>query len=95
MSKAEQRALEAYPPKMRYVGIDSVKDNRKIDVNKPMRDRFVKAYRQAEKDMELTWEDINRIEIIIKDVYRNYSHGIEAKQFGIEVLNRFNKQKGK
>lgn len=52
------------------------------------------GYHQAEKDLTLTWEDINRIEIIIKDVYRDYPHGIEAKQFGVEVLNRFNKQKG-
>ena len=51
------------------------------------------GYHQAEKDLALTWEDINRIEIIIKDVYRDYPYGIEAKQFGIEVLNRFNKQK--
>lgn len=55
---------------------------------------YKEGYQQAEKHLALTWEDINRIEIIIKDVYRDYPHGIEAKQFGIEVLNRFNKQKG-
>ena len=55
---------------------------------------FLNGYHQAEKDLALTWENINRIEIIIKDVYRDYPHGIEAKQFGVEVLNRFNKQKG-
>ena len=54
---------------------------------------YLNGYHQAEKDLTLTWEDINRIEIIIKDVYRDYPHGIEAKQFGVEVLNRFNKQK--
>ena len=58
MSKAEDRALEAYPPKMRYVGIDSVKYDRKIDVNKPMRDRYVKAYHQAEKDLEIAREEV-------------------------------------
>ncbi len=55
---------------------------------------FLNGYQQAEKDLTLTWEDINRIEIIIKDVYRDYPHGVEAKQFGVEVLSRFNKQKG-
>lgn len=53
-----------------------------------------KAGSEWKEGFALTWEDINRIEIIIKDVYRDYPHGIEAKQFGIEVLNRFNKQKG-
>ena len=56
---------------------------------------YLNGYQQAEKDLALTWEDINRIEIIIKDVYKDYPHGIEAKQFGIEVLSRFNKQKEK
>lgn len=56
---------------------------------------FLNGYHQAEKDLALTWEDINRIEIIIKDVYRDYPHGIEVKQFGVEVLNRFNKLKEK
>ena len=60
-----------------------------------IKNAYIEGYRQAEKDFSLTWEDINRIEIIIKDVYRDYPHGIEAKQFGEEVLNRFNKQKGK
>lgn len=55
---------------------------------------FIEGYHQAEKDLTLTWEDINRIEIIIKDVYRDYPHGIEVRQFGVEVLNRFNKIKG-
>ena len=56
---------------------------------------YKEGYHQAEKDVALTWEDINRIEIIIKDVYRDYPHGIEVKQFGMEVLNRFNKLKEK
>ena len=56
---------------------------------------YKEGYHQAEKDLVLTWEDINRIEIIIKDVYRDYPHGIEVKQFGVEVLNRFNKLKEK
>lgn len=95
MSKAEERAFKEYPVFMTTL-IPAHDDLPLIeqDCNKFTREAYIKGYLQAEKDNELTWEDINRIEIIIKDVYRDYPHGIEAKQFGIEVLNRFNKQKG-
>lgn len=86
MSKAEDRALEAYPPKMRYVGIDSVKYDRKIDVNKPMRDRYVKAYHQAEKDLELTWEDVKAIFLLVQVEWSPNKNEEEIYQ---EVLKRF------
>ena len=93
MSKAEERALETYPPKMRYMGIDSVKYNRKIDVNKPMRDRYVKAYHQAEKDLELTWEDVHAIAIIEDRLIHELSLDDQAlpqtREFYQEVLKRF------
>lgn len=98
MSKAEERALEAYPPKMRYVGIDSVKYDRKIDVNKPMRDRYVKAYHQAEKDLELTWEDISAIRHTMARLRRQFSNDnqvVNNEEFCKEVLNCFRAQKGK
>ena len=150
MSKAEERALEAYPKEKRDI------TGFVVDIGHPqyMRDLYIEGYTQAEKDLienehekswrldeqlwsgfkdieeasyqyiydasndwlyeiptwhdvqdafkagarwkeniELTWEDINRIEIIIKDVYRDYPHGIEVKQFGMEVLKRFNKER--
>lgn len=92
--RASKRALEAYPPKMRYVGIDSVKDDRKIDVNKPMRDRFVKAYHQAEKDLELTLEDMRELHIIFTEVDVDIElckTDIKAETLGYyqEVLKRF------
>ena len=98
MSKAEQRALEAYPQKMRYVGIDSVKDDRKIDVNKPMRDRYVKAYHQAEKDSELTWEDMRELYIIFAEVDTEIElckTDIKSETLGYyqEVLKRFKNMK--
>lgn len=43
MSKAEDRALEAYP----YAEI--------------CREKYIEGYHQAEKDLELTWEDIVHI----------------------------------
>ena len=92
MSKAEDLALEKYPRRSVLV-VPARGGGYYADSH--LREGFIEGYHQAEKDLELTWEDINRIEIIIKDVYRDYPHGIEAKQFGVEVLNRFNKQKGK
>ena len=93
MSKAEERALEKYPKKIEWIG--NQWDGAPFDVNSESRVAYKQGYHQAEKDLTLTWEDINRIEIIIKDVYRDYPHGIEVKQFGVEVLNRFNKLKEK
>lgn len=81
MSKAEERAQAVYP-----TWRNSLDD--KFNSSSAYCG-FIKGYHQAEKDLELTWEDINRIEIIIEDVYKDYPHGIEVRQFGIEVLKRF------
>ena len=83
MSKAEERAKERY-----WLEQTNIDTQNKYQA-------YLEGYHQAEKDLALIWEDINRIEIIIKDVYRDYPHGIEVKQFGVEVLNRFLKQKEK
>ena len=83
MSKAKERAKERY-----WLEPNNIETQEKYAA-------YVEGYEQAEKDLALTWEDINKIEIIIKDVYRDYPHGIEVKQFGVEVLNRFNKLKEK
>ena len=56
---------------------------------------YFQGYHQAEKDLALRWVDINKIERLIKEVYEEYPHGIEVKEFGMKVLNRFNKQKEK
>lgn len=58
-----------------------------------MMSAYEEGYHQAEKDLALTWEDINLIELLIKEVYEEYPHGIEVKEFGMKVLNRFNKYK--
>ena len=75
MSKAEERAKERY-----WLEQSNIDTQNKYQA-------YIEGYHQAEKDLALTWKDINRIEIIIKDVYRDYPHGIEAKQFGVEILN--------
>ena len=53
MSKAEERALKAYPIKI------AARDW--YDENLRERKGFVKGYHQAEKDSELTWEDMREI----------------------------------
>ena len=87
MSKAEERAQAAYPAWKNGIGDEFSSHSAYYG--------FIEGYHQAEKDLALTWEDINRIEIIIKDVYRDYPHGIEVKQFGMEVLKRFKERKEK
>ena len=57
--KAEQKAFEAYPVLMCYNDFQMVEE----DVNKPLREIYQEGYLQAEKDLELTWEDM---ECIIK-----------------------------
>lgn len=57
MSKAEDRALEAYP-----IVISQHSDNcKEYDSNESDRLTFIEGYQQAEKDLELTVEDIVHI----------------------------------
>lgn len=57
MTKAEEQALKAYPRATRDIG------GMVVDIGHPqyMRDLYIEGYNQAEKDLELTWQDIRRI----------------------------------
>ena len=61
---------------------------------------YVAGYKEAEKDLELTWEDIRSI-IIINEKYTTMLlnstpwDGIYTKTEYEEVLRRFNEQKKK
>jgi len=82
MSKAEERALEVFPLK-----IDG--DSRgSYDSNVVKRIVYQQGYEQAEKDLELTWEDMLRIDDIISEVYKD-SDSCSAKNIYQEVLKRF------
>lgn len=62
----------------------------------PFRRGFVKGYEQAEKDLALTWEDIQTIDNIVVDMARNTDWPLRGQEvFYTEVLNRFNKSKEK
>lgn len=88
MSKAEKRALEAYP----------IESHEMYDDLYRQRNAYVKGYQQAEKDLELTWEDMMIIHKCIKDAmnYHLYKmmEGAEGQKVVYqEVLKRFKAQK--
>ena len=83
MSKAEERALEAYPKETRDISgfvID-------IGHQQYMRDLYIEGYHQAEKDLELTWKDIEKICLIAKEVHQ--FRGFWSEHVYKEVLKRF------
>ena len=90
MSKqAEQRSLEVYP-----VQIDSTAYN--CDINEVSREIYQLGYEQAEKDLALTWEDIQLIDHFILQLVNEEREGKDwgdGEKFYTEVLNRFNKSK--
>lgn len=54
-----------------------------------IKNAYIEGYHQAERNLELTWEDVNDIIKIYEDVLEIES----GKNIYIEVLNRFNKYK--
>ena len=51
---------------------------------------YYEGYYQAEKDNELTWEDIKKIYFLFKDVLNEwYGHGFSYEGICREVLKRF------
>lgn len=96
MDKAEERALEAYPKAIRDI------DGIAVDIGHPqyMRDLYIEGYHQAEKDLELSWEDMMLIHKCIKDAmnYHLYKmmEGMEGQKIVYEeVLKRFLKERKK
>jgi hypothetical protein len=56
MSKAEERALEKYPKKIEWVG--NQWNGAPFDVNSESRVAYKQGYEQAQKDLQLTWEEV-------------------------------------
>lgn len=82
MSKAEEKAYECFP-------------NEDVE-SKKARFGFLLGYHQAEKDLELGWEDIALINDIVSEMLNDCSDNIlydTEKNFCQEVLKRFNKEK--
>jgi hypothetical protein len=93
MSKAEERALEAYPKMSRasephgLIPADN-KSHYLGDGNEEKREGFIVGYHQAEKDLELTWEDIKLLDKIFMDE-KIMSGLILGKKEYEEILKRF------
>ena len=86
MSKAEDRALEKYPD---YKSMDG---GYVTQIKK--RKCFVEGYHQAEKDNELTWEDMRELHIIFAEIDVDidfFKTNIKKETLGYyqEVLKRF------
>lgn len=84
MSKAEDRALEAFPLK------EDGDSRGSYDLNVVKRIIYQQGYKQAEKDLELTWEDIKLIWNITDEL-----ENMSEEEFYNEVLKRFKEKKGK
>ena len=100
MDKAEKRALEVYPvknkyyiesnfvPTSRYDGFEY--EVRKFeDENFESREKFIEGYRMAEKDLELTWEDMECIIKHYQDIMAEKSRVFVRVEDYQEVLERF------
>lgn len=87
MREVEEKA-EAYPVK--------IAQREGYDENLRERKGFIKGYKQAEKDLELIWEDVRKIVIIYENVLNDKDFNtLPIKDGYTEVLKRFKEQKGK
>lgn len=94
MDNVQKKALEVYPKMSRVTEPHGIipadyKSHYIGDANEEKRIGFIEGYHQAEKDLALTWEDINDIIRIYEDVLETEL----GKDIYIETLNRFNKLK--
>ena len=85
MSKAKDRAKERY-----WLEPSNIETQEKYAA-------YVEGYHQAEKDLELTWEDISNIEECLSDVEEEITVG-QHKGWGLkemyqEALKRFKELK--
>jgi hypothetical protein len=90
MSRAKEEALKAYPPRSIAANYDTI--NR--------RDAFEYGYLKAEKDNELSWEDMRELHIIFAEIDVDIElckTDIKSETIGYyeEVLKRFKERKEK
>lgn len=107
--KANQRAVEKYPlmsnddkeglEALKYIGMECECASVFNEVQEAKQAYFIQGYHQAEKDLELTWEDIKLVYNITYEESRNVAlnKGGETneQEFYQEVLKRFKERKGK
>ena len=91
MSKAEEKAMEKYPPRSILI-VPARGGGYYADSH--LREGFIEGYHQAEKDFELTWEDIRELYIIFAEADTEIElckTDIKAETIGYyqEILKRF------
>lgn len=92
MSKVEDLAKELYPD-WEMTGVSTV-DGQEESMVRIQRVAYIKGYHQAEKDLDLTWEDMMLIHKCIKDAMNHHLYkmmeGMEGQKIVYqEVLKRF------
>ena len=88
-NKAEDRAKETYPLR----DAEHVYDEERVI---EAREYFVQGYKQAEKDLELTWEDIQLIVSLDWDLdHSEFSCGKSTEEYYKEVLKQFKDERKK
>lgn len=104
IDKATERALEKYPlmseddkeglEALKYIGMECDCASVFNEVQEAKQAYFIEGYRQAEKDLELTWNDMRELHIIFTEVDVEIELGqidIKTETLGYyqEVLKRF------
>ena len=85
MSKAEERAQAAYPAWRNGIG-DEFNSNSAYY-------GFIEGYRQAEKNLELTWEDIREIYCTTLNLREHLGASVFGEPLYQEVLKHFKERK--
>lgn len=99
MDRAAKEALKRYPDVKREDFEDEDEFFDCLADRNVRRIMWREGYRQADKDLALTWEDMSKIDAIILDVNNefavDYSKEISRQKFYEEVLRRFNERRKK
>lgn len=96
MTRAEERALKAYPPKRKEVSMSGAIYT--VVGGDFERRIFQQGYEQAEKDLALTWEDAQLLYIITEKYLRELDKRIEAfpsssQEVFEEILRKYKEAK--
>ena len=79
LTRAEEMALEAYPRD----------EDRELNLRRAnYRIAYERGYKQAEKDLALTWEDVRKIVVLSEDVFEE-GNSLSVQEFYEEVLKRY------
>lgn len=85
MGKAEEKAEKAYPAWRNGIGDEFSQNSAYYG--------FIEGYQQAEKDLELTWEDLATIKKLGDDFVKHNHTPMSDEECYKEVLKRFKEYK--